>query len=290
MPASPFSRVDHLVIAVRDLDAAARDYARLLGREPSTHGAHPALGTRNVVFGLANCYVELLALATPSPVHPVASGLAAFLEHVPEGLLAIALGSDGLEETAVMLRAAGLALADPVELDIAEDDGSRRQARLLAMAREQTRGVNVFAITHDRAAIPVAPPRGSPGASATAVDHVVLFSDDLTGALALWQDTFGIGERWRREFPGRGTVNVGLRLGGVTIELVAPLGAAAGDRGERLWGVAYTVDDCAAAVARLRAEGIPVSDARTGLAPATRVATVKRDPGVPTLLIEHTAR
>jgi len=288
--ASPFSRVDHLVIAVRDLDAAARDYTRLLGREPSTRGVHPALGTRNATFGLANCYLELLALATTSPVHPVAVGLAAFLEHVPEGLLAIALGSDDLEQTTIALRAAGITVGDPAELDIAEDDGGRRHARLLAIAREQSRGVNVFAIAHDRAAIPLARPSASSHASATGVDHIVLFSDDLAGALAFWRDRFAIPERWRREFPERGTANVGLRLGGVTIELVAPLGAAAGDRGERLWGIAYTVDDCAAAVARLRAEGIPVSDPRTGLAPATRVATVKREHGVPTLLIEHAAR
>ncbi len=99
-----------------------------------------------------------------------------------------------------------------------------------------------------------------------------------------------IAERWRREFPERGTVNVGLRLGGVTLELVAPLGNAAGERGERLWGVAYAVEDCDAAVSRLRAAAIPVSDVRTGLAPATRVATVKRPDGVATLLIEHVGR
>jgi len=290
VPTAPFSRIDHLVVAVGDLDTAAREYVRLLGREPSTRGAHPALGTRNVIFALPNCYIELLALATPSPVHPVALALSAFLERGPEALFAIALGSDDLDETARALEAAGLMVGDPTELEIAEDDGRRRRACLRALARDRTRGVNVFAIAHDGAAIPVAPPYGSPHATATAVDHIVLFSDDLAGALTLWRDAFGIPERWRREFPQRGTVNVGLRLGGVTIELVAPLGAAAGERGERLWGVAYSVDDCDAAVARLRAESIPVSDPRAGLAPATRVATIKREHGVPTLLIEHTAR
>jgi catechol 2,3-dioxygenase-like lactoylglutathione lyase family enzyme len=289
VPRSPFSRVDHLVVGVRDLDRAAGEYTRVLGREPSSHGTHPALGTRNVIFGLANCYLELLTVATASPVHPIAVGLAAFVERTPEGLLAIALGSDALDETACALRAAGLTVGDPTELEIAEDDGRRRRARLLPIAREATRGVNVFAIEHDRAAIPLARPRGSAQASVAAVDHVVLFSDDLTAALAIWRDAFGISERWRREFPDRGTVNVGLRIDDVTIELVAPLGVVAGQRGERLWGVAYTVDDCDAAVARLRADGIPVSDARAGLAPATRVATIKREHGMPTLLIQHTA-
>ncbi len=290
MPSLPFDRVDHLVIAVRDLAAAERHYTTLLDRDPSARGEHPDLGTCNVIFGLANCYVELLALATATPVHPVAVALAAFLERTPEGLLAIALGSEALEQTAVALRSAGIAVGDPFDLEIVARDGGRRRARLLAIAREQTRGVNVFAIAHERAAIPLAAPRGSERASASSVDHVVLFSDDLEGGLRLWRDAFAIPERWRREFPDRGTINVGLRLGGVTLELVAPLDAAVGERGERLWGVAYAVQDCDAAVARLRAEGIPVSDARSGLAPATRVVTIKRADGVPTLLIQHTDR
>jgi catechol 2,3-dioxygenase-like lactoylglutathione lyase family enzyme len=290
VPSLPFDRVDHLVIAVRDLAAAERHYTTLLDRDPSARGEHPDLGTCNVIFGLANCYVELLALATATPVHPVAVALAAFLERTPEGLLAIALGSEALEQTAVALRSAGIAVGDPFDLEIVARDGGRRRARLLAIAREQTRGVNVFAIAHERAAIPLAAPRGSERASASSVDHVVLFSDDLEGGLRLWRDAFAIPERWRREFPDRGTINVGLRLGGVTLELVAPLDAAVGERGERLWGVAYAVQDCDAAVARLRAEGIPVSDARSGLAPATRVVTIKRADGVPTLLIQHTDR
>lgn len=290
MALPPFSRVDHLVIAVRDLAAAERDYASLLGRAPSVRGAHPALGTANVIYRLANCYVELLAPATASPAHPIAIALAAFLDAQPEGLFALALGSDALEGTAGALRRAGLEVGDPADLEVTAADGSRRTARLLPIAREHTRGVNVFAIQHDVAAIPLATARGAEHASASAVDHVVLLSDDLAGALRLWRDAFAIPERWRREFPERGTVNVGLRLGGVTLELVAPLGAGAGDRGERLWGLAYAVSDCEAAVARLRGESVPVGDARPGLAPATRVASVKRDGGVPTLLIQHTDR
>ena len=41
------------------------DYVALLGRGPSWHGRHPAFGTRNVLFRLANTYVELLAPDVP---------------------------------------------------------------------------------------------------------------------------------------------------------------------------------------------------------------------------------
>lgn len=284
---APFARVDHVVIAVRDLAAAERDYVILLGRSPSSRAAHPALGTRNVIFGLANCYLELLALDGDAPVHPVGYALRELLSRTPEGLFAVALGSDALAATAATLRAAGVTVGEPTELRVVAAEGERRPS-ILPIAADGTRGVNVFAIAQDARTIPAAPPAGDERAMVTALDHVVLFTDDLEAALRLWRDAFGIPERWRREFPARGTVNVGLRLGGVTLEVVAPLGGASGDRGERLWGLAYTVADCAAAVTRVRSCGMSAGDARPGLAPATHVATIKRPDGVPTLLIEHT--
>ena len=287
--AEPFTRVDHLVIAVRDLDVAARTYARLLGLQPSWHGMHPALGTRNVLFGLANCYIELLSPAQTPARHPIAVALGELLARKPEALFAIALGTDMLEATADALRARGLAVAPATELEAVAGSGRIRRVRTFAIAGEQTRGVTVFAITHERGDVPRSErePSVAAATAVSAVDHIVLFSDDLDGALRLWRDAFAIPERWRREFPERGTVNVGLRLGGVTLELVAPLGAAHGERGERLWGVAYRVADCDATVARVRAAGIAVSEARAGLAPATRVATVKWTDGAPTLLLQN---
>ena len=291
MLAPPFARVDHLVIAVRDLDAGARAYAAMLGRAPSWHGRHPAYGTTNVLFGLGNCYLELLALDAESSAHPIAAALAGYLDRRAEGLFAVALGSNDLAGSAAHLAAAGLTPGPVIPGEARDADGGTRRWHSFTLDRSETRGVMVFAIAHeDPRAIPAAEPAGDPRAVVTGVDHVVLFSDDLAGALALWRDAFGISERWRREFPERGTINVGLRLGGVTLELVAPLTGDAGTRGERAWGLAYQVADVDAAVTRLRAAGMAAGDARSGLAPGTRVATVKWTERLPTLLIEHTAR
>ena len=57
--------LDHLVIAVRDLDAATATYAALLGRAPSWRGDHPGAGTANTLFRLDRTYVELLAPVGP---------------------------------------------------------------------------------------------------------------------------------------------------------------------------------------------------------------------------------
>ncbi len=289
MPAAPpLARVDHLVIAVQDLAAAEAAYTALLGSAPVSHGTHPTLGTRNAIYGLTNCYLELL---TPEPENsaPIATFLREYLKTRMEGLVAVALGTDDLTAAAAALETAGLAPGPITPGEAIEESGAARRWRSVTLPRDRMRGVATIVIEHaSRDAIPrAAAPPADPSVAA-AVDHVVIFSDDMEAALHLWRDLLGIPERWRREIPERGTVNVGLRLGGVTLELVAPLGNAAGERGERLWGVAYVVADCDAAVARARASGIDVTDTRTGLAPGTRIATVKWKDRLPTLLLQHT--
>ena len=53
--------VDHIIIAVSDLETATRDYALMLGRDPSWQGSHPEYGSANTLFKLDNTYLELLA-------------------------------------------------------------------------------------------------------------------------------------------------------------------------------------------------------------------------------------
>jgi catechol 2,3-dioxygenase-like lactoylglutathione lyase family enzyme len=284
-----FTRVDHLVIAVRDLASSTEAYAAMLGVGPSWRGTHPTYGTANALFGLANCYLELLALAGDVPAHPVADAVASYLRAEPEGLFAVAFGSDDVTATAAGLRAAGIGTTDVADGEGRDDGGAIRRWRSCVLSPADTRGVQLIAIEHSPdSALSAARPTGDPAGIVTAVDHVVVFADELEPALALWRDRLGLREAWRREFPERGIANLGLRLGGVTLELAAPMAVTAGASNgtDRLWGVAYRVADCDAAVARLRASGVAVSDARPGVAPRTRVATVKWSERLPTLLLE----
>ena len=49
------SVVDHIIIAVEDLEKASADYALMLGRAPSWRGTHPDYGSANTLFRLDNC-------------------------------------------------------------------------------------------------------------------------------------------------------------------------------------------------------------------------------------------
>ena len=95
-----------------------------------------------------------------------------------------------------------------------------------------------------------------------------------------------------RTFPERNTRILFFRLGDITVEISG--GAQQTEEGigkpDRLWGLAWGVENLKAMVARLRAANVEVSDARTGIKPGTLVATAKgaHTHGVATLLIEHT--
>src|SRR5260370_35277061 len=79
--------LDHVVVAVRDLDAAVAAYRALLGRAPAwraeAHGGGATVGT----FALANVSVELVA---PSGVGPTAERRPAVLDRQGEGLAGLA--------------------------------------------------------------------------------------------------------------------------------------------------------------------------------------------------------
>ena len=63
--------LDHIVHAVRDLDAAAAFYASA-GFIVGARNRHP-WGTHNRIVQLKNCYIELLTVADPEKIVPHAA-------------------------------------------------------------------------------------------------------------------------------------------------------------------------------------------------------------------------
>ncbi|MBX3027258.1 VOC family protein [bacterium] len=285
MSAAPgLSALDHVVVAVRDLPAAARAYGALYGRASSWQGVHPGWGTANVLFRLANTYVELIA---PAGEGPLAAALRGHLEVHGEGPYALAFATADAAACAAALRAAGIAAGDPTPgsgRDTAS--GAERRWRTVVLPPADTRGVPLLIIQHDApsAALPPAAIAGDPRAAVDGIDHVVVMTADAEAAIALYRDRLGLRLAFDRTFEPRGVRLLFFRLAGITVELAAPLGAAAAP--DRFWGISYRVADIDAARARLLAAGFDVSEARPGHKPGTRVCTVRREThGVATLLI-----
>jgi catechol 2,3-dioxygenase-like lactoylglutathione lyase family enzyme len=81
------------------------------------------------------------------------------------------------------------------------------------------------------------------------------------------------------------------RCGDLIVEVVRRPVAGADLAHDKLWGLSWRVADIDATRARLLADGIEVSEVRTGRKPGTRVMTVRSGTcGVQTLLLERSAR
>ncbi len=96
------TRIDHVGLAVRDLDATVEFYARVFGVHVVHEEVNEDQGVREVMLGVGDSRIQLLApLSDSSPI-------AAFLDRNGEGVQQVAYGVDDVEAAAAALRAQGL--------------------------------------------------------------------------------------------------------------------------------------------------------------------------------------
>ncbi len=283
--------LDHIVVAVRDLEAATRTYTRLLGRAATWRGEHPTLGTHNALFRLENTYLELLAPA-PDASAPFAKELAG----QGEGPFAIAFGTPDAEAFRARALAAGLApSAIQPGLGRDSDSGAFRKWRNVVLDRGATHGPFLFAIEHlsPPDLLPLSPPTDAAvDGTVDSVDHVVVQTPDGDRARTLYGDALGIRLSLDRSFPQWGARLLFFRLGHLTLEVAAKLpGAEPEDAPDRIWGVSYRVASAEAAHARLAAQGFDLTPVKAGRKPGTFVFTVNGPThGVATLMLQPAPR
>lgn len=102
--------IDHLVIAVPDLDAAAQELEQGIGLAATGRGRHPGAGTANrIVFLADGSYLELITVedANAARSQPVGAAVLRALEERGAGLVTYALLDDHLETTVPELQANG---------------------------------------------------------------------------------------------------------------------------------------------------------------------------------------
>ncbi len=127
------------------------------------------------------------------------------------------------------------------------------------------------------------------------IDHIGVATDDLEGAVALYQDTLGMPLAHRETVESQGVEAVLLDVGDGHVELLRPLGPDTPigkyleSRGPGLHHVAYAVDDIEGVLSSLKEAGIELIDSepRTGIRDS-RVAFVhpRSTGGVLTEIVE----
>jgi catechol 2,3-dioxygenase-like lactoylglutathione lyase family enzyme len=285
---SGFVALDHVIVGVRDLDAAAVDYAKLLGRAPSWRGDHPVWGTENALFRLENTYLELIAASGEGPF---GATLRARLEDRGEGPIGFALRTDDAAALAIALRERGLDASDPVagEGCDAATGAVRRWKNVMIPGAAASRGIFVFGIEHlsPPDALPLLVPSGAAESAISGIDHLVVRTEAPDAAIRFYGERLGLRLALDKRFEQWGARLLFFRVGGVTVEIAAPLPEVATPAADdSFWGISWRTPDIAATRSRLAASGFDVSELRTGRRPGTEVFTVRTPThGVATLVI-----
>ena len=102
-----FTEIDHVAVAVRDLDAAIAWHYRVFGMELAHRELVESDGVEEVLLGVADSYLQLLTPTRPE------SPVARFLERRGEGLHHVAYR---VPDCAAALREAVAAGARPIDL------------------------------------------------------------------------------------------------------------------------------------------------------------------------------
>jgi methylmalonyl-CoA/ethylmalonyl-CoA epimerase len=119
--------LDHVAVAVTDLDAGVRTWQENFGLALERTGAVPALGIRQAILPLGGAFVELISpLSDEGPV-------AGFLKERGEGMYLVSLEVADLDAAVAALRGRGLRVGDPT--------GGSGGARLAFISPRSAHGV-----------------------------------------------------------------------------------------------------------------------------------------------------
>ncbi len=277
-----FNQLDHLIVAVNDLQAAKNNYQKLFGLAPVWSGTHKELGTSNSLFNFQNTYFELLS--------PTSEGLGAdlinhYLDTSGEGLIGMVFATKNIVGVHNALKGREFLVGDISDGEgINSADQRVRKWKNLFLPPELTRGIFSFVIEHTDGNLPET--KNLEASSPHKLDHVVINTNDADGFIEIYKDIFDIRlaldktiEHWQKRM-------LFFRLNQTTIEVIEQQDDL--PPSDKMWGLAWAVKDIEKAHQRLLDEGVKVTPIQRGVKEKTLVATIKsHTQNVPTLLIQH---
>lgn len=274
--------LDHIIIAVSNLDKAEESYTKIFGSPSVWKGEHKEYGTINCLFNFQNTYFELLAAK--------GEGLGASLvEHSlkekGEGLIGIVFGTNDINKSRKKLIDKGFLVGDISSGEGTNfKDKSIRKWKNLFLPPELTRGLFSFLIQHTHGSLQTQNVYSS--STVNKLDHLVINTSDADGFIKIYKDVFDIRlalDRYVKEWKSR---ILFFRFNKTTIEVIEKKYDETSD--DSLWGLCWEVKDIGKTHKRLLKEGVKVSEIKNGIKANTLVATIESHThNIPTLLIEH---
>jgi catechol 2,3-dioxygenase-like lactoylglutathione lyase family enzyme len=208
--------IDHIVIAVAELETAMSDYRRL-DFTVVPGGRHP-VGTYNGLIAFADgSYIELISFYRDNPDHRWWAGLKR-----GEGLVDFCMQTDDLAGDTAKLRQAGVEIDDPVPWSRTRPDGYQLKW-LLSLAQGAHRGVAPFLIQDETPRQERVPCEVSHKNGASGIGAVTIAVEDLTKVRKWYEavlDDKGANVE-RREIEAAGVL---FKVGPHALELLTPGG------------------------------------------------------------------
>jgi catechol 2,3-dioxygenase-like lactoylglutathione lyase family enzyme len=275
------SSVDHIIIAVKNLDQAINDYEKILGIAPCWKGKHNELGTKNALFNCENTYLELLS---PCDAGPGTELINSLLAVKGDHLAGIALGTKNIEHVKEVLNKDGYEVEISSGEATSEGDGKIRRWKNIFLPSTLSRELFIFIIKHTVGSLPKH--ENQDASKVKKLDHVVINTQDADNFISIYRDVYKIRlaldktiEHWKRRM-------LFFRTNATTIEVIEEKEKK--ESADELWGLAWEVDSIEDAHKRLVSNNVKVTPIKEGLKKGTLVATIKSHTcNVPTLLIEH---
>ncbi len=265
LPDNAIGGIDHVVIAVDDLERDAEAYRRL-GFTLSPKGVHSAaLGSANHTIMLQRDYFELLTVIAPTGRN------ARWRQALAEGggVAGLALTTQDAAAARELWLAAGLAPDELVRFSrtVKRADGAELEARfeVVSLAEVPETGVKVFVCSQPTREAVWLPELMTHANTAQAMIGLTIASPDPAAAA----------NQWRRVIPGLSVTatDAGVRLttGAHRIDLVRlaaaleTFGIAVPEGRTRALGIDFRVADLAACRAVLQARGVPFAGTSGGV-------------------------
>jgi catechol 2,3-dioxygenase-like lactoylglutathione lyase family enzyme len=277
------SGLDHVVVLVADIGKGAAAYQTLLGRMPSWR--YSSDGADRVLFTLENITLELVA---PHGFSVAADRIREAIKASGEGLASLCFATPDIGKMHRRLERLALKPEQVSEVESRDTaSGAAMKWKRTRAATDLTRGVRLFFLELDGAR-----PRSEASGATPIVglDHVVVATEDSERAAALYGARLGLDMALDRTHQDWGQLMF-FRCGDLVVEVVRRPVAGGDVTRDKLWGLSWRVGDIDAARTRLMADGVDVSDVRTGRKPGTRVMSIRSGTcGVQTLLLERSPR
>ena len=265
-----FTALDHVALAVHDLDAASARLTAMLGRSPEWRGA--GQGAEHLWFQLGNTALDVVAGA--SVAEKLKTG---------EGIWGMALEAPDLSKARHRLERIGVKSTEVIPIATTRGDETRHWPTSIVSGKA-THGATLFLV--EPQTLPPAPFEADEASVISGLDHIVVRTPNPERAIALYGGRLGLEMRLDRSNPDWGSRLIFFRLGDLVVEIAADLKAPVTDGPDQLWGLSWRAPDVDAARARMAAAGFDVSEARKGRKPGSKVFTVRDAPAsVPTLII-----